>query len=51
MVPFNETDRTCMIACSREAKAFGVKNVMNAREAQALCPDIILVPQKPDHSL
>lgn len=48
VVPFDGTDRTCVIACSREAKAFGVKNVMNVQEAKALCPDIVLVPQKPD---
>jgi len=48
VVPFEGTDRTCVIACSREAKAYGVKNVMNIAEARALCPDIVLVPQKPD---
>ncbi len=47
VVPFEGTDRTCVIACSREAKAFGVKNVMNVEEARGLCPDIVLVPQKP----
>ncbi len=48
VVPFRGTDRTCVIACSREAKAFGVKNVMNVADARAICPDIVLVPQKPD---
>lgn len=48
VVPFEGTDRTCVIACSREAKAFGVKNVMPVAEARALCRDIVLVPQKPD---
>ncbi len=48
VVPFAGTDRTCVIACSREAKARGVKNVMNVSEARALCPDIILIPQSPD---
>lgn len=48
VVPFEGTDRTCVIACSREAKARGVKNVMQVAEARALCPDIILVPQSPD---
>lgn len=48
IVPFAGTDRTCVIACSREAKAAGVKNVMAVAEARALCPDIILVPQTPD---
>ncbi|MCM2292905.1 type VI secretion protein ImpB [Allorhizobium sp. BGMRC 0089] len=48
VVPFAGTDRTAVIACSREAKAMGVKNVMGIREARAVCPDLILVPQKPD---
>lgn len=48
VVPFAGTDRTCMIACSREAKMRGVSNIMAIREAKALCPEIILVPQKPD---
>ena len=48
VVPFTGTDRTCVIACSREAKLLGVKNVMNVNEARALCPDIVLVPQSPD---
>lgn len=48
VVPFAGTDRTAVIACSREAKAFGVKNVMPIKEARRLCPDIVLVPQKPD---
>src|SRR5690606_22439243 len=41
-------DSTCVIACSKEAKAYGVKNVMSVPEARTLCPGIILVPQKPD---
>jgi DNA polymerase-4 len=48
IVPFTNTERTCVIACSREAKARGVKNVMTVPEARRLCPDILLVPQKPD---
>ena len=48
VVPFEGTDRTAVIACSKEAKAFGVKNVMKIKDAKALCPDLILVPQKPD---
>ena len=48
VVPFTNTNRTCVIACSREAKALGVKNVMTVNEAINRCPDIILVPQKPD---
>lgn len=48
VVPFAGTDRTAVIACSREAKAFGVKNVMPIKDALRLCPDLVLVPQKPD---
>lgn len=43
-----DADRTCVIACSREAKAAGVKNIMPVPEARARCPDIVLVTQKPD---
>ncbi|RUV54879.1 type VI secretion protein ImpB, partial [Mesorhizobium sp. M1A.F.Ca.IN.022.02.1.1] len=48
VVPFEGTDRTAVIACSREAKAYGVKNVMPIKEAKRLCPELVLVPQKPD---
>ncbi|MEZ5897302.1 MAG: hypothetical protein R3C51_12985 [Parvularculaceae bacterium] len=46
-----ETDKarfTTVIACSKEAKARGVKNVMRTPEALALCPDLVLVMQRPD---
>ena len=48
VVPFEGTYRTAVIACSREAKAYGVKNVMPINEAKRLCPELVLVPQKPD---
>jgi DNA polymerase-4 len=48
VVPFEGTERTAVIACSREAKAYGVKNVMPINEAKRLCPELVLVPQKPD---
>lgn len=48
VVPFEGTDRTAVIACSREAKAYGVKNVMPINEAKRLCPELVLVPQMPD---
>lgn len=47
VVPY-EGGRSCIIACSREAKAVGVKNVMTVEEAKKLCRDLVLVPQKPD---
>lgn len=40
--------RSTIIACSREAKARGVKNIMLVEEARAICRDLVLVPQKPD---
>ncbi|MEM9964603.1 MAG: hypothetical protein AAGC58_04570 [Asticcacaulis sp.] len=39
---------TSIIACSREAKARGVSNVMPVREALNRCPDMILWPQDPN---
>lgn len=48
VVPFAGAVHTCVIACSREAKACGVKNVMAIAEAKSLCPDLVLVPQSPD---
>ena len=50
VIPFetNAADRTIVIACSCEAKAAGCKNVMPVLEARRVCPDLILVPQRPD---
>lgn len=48
IVPFEGVRTTCVIAASKEAKQFGVKNVMNVAEAKRICPDLILVPQTPD---
>src|SRR4029079_12708174 len=48
VVPFVGTNRTCVIAVSREAKLFGIGNAMPVQEARALCPEIVLVPQSPD---
>ena len=36
--------RTVVAACSYEAKAFGIKSGMNAKEAFRLCPQAIFVP-------
>ncbi len=50
VIPF-ETDKarfTVVIACSKEAKARGVPNVMAVPEAIKLCPDLVLVTQRPD---
>lgn len=48
VVPFAGTDRTVVIACSKEAKQAGCTNVMNVPEALARCPGLILAPQEPD---
>ncbi|MEP1229614.1 MAG: type VI secretion protein ImpB [Litorimonas sp.] len=48
IVPFDGTVHTCVIACSKEAKAMGVKNVMKLGDAKKLCPELVLVPQSPD---
>ena len=48
IVPFAGVATTCVIAASKEAKRFGISNVMNVGEAKRLCPDLILVPQTPD---
>lgn len=50
VIPFdtNTPEVTMVIACSKEAKAAGCKNVMGVREARAICPDIQFVPQRPD---
>lgn len=52
VVPFaaaaHPNAHSCVIACSREAKVLGLKNVMPIGEAKAACPDLILVPQEPD---
>lgn len=49
VVPFaREGDRGILIACSREAKQAGIKNIMGVAEARAVCPDLVLVAQNPD---
>jgi len=50
VIPFDTkaTDSVTVIACSKEAKSRGVKNVMWVPDARKLCPEIILVPQRPD---
>jgi len=48
MVPFAGTRSTCVIACSKEAKSRGVKNVMPVADALRVCPDLVLAPQSPD---
>lgn len=48
IVPFAGTDRTVVIACSKEAKKAGCKNVMRVADARAKFPELLLVSQEPD---
>lgn len=50
VIPFETSaaNSTIVIACSKEAKAKGCKNVMTVREARNICPEIVLVTQRPD---
>src|ERR1700683_4481149 len=50
VIPFETSaaHSTVVIACSKEAKAAGCKNVMRVPDALEACPDLLLVPQRPD---
>lgn len=50
VIPFETSaaSSTIVIACSKEAKAKGCKNVMTVREARNICPELVLVTQRPD---
>src|SRR5580700_4161160 len=50
VIPFETSaaNSPVVIACSKEAKAAGCKNVMRVPEALAACPDLVLVTQRPD---
>src|ERR1700693_6297556 len=49
VIPFETSaaNSTVVIACSKEAKAAGCKNVMRVPEALSVCPDLVLVTQRP----
>jgi len=48
VVPTADTDSTCAIAASYEAKAFGVKTGTMIYEARRLCPGLVTVPARHD---
>lgn len=50
VIPFETSaaNSTVVIACSKEAKKAGCKNVMRVADARMICPDIVLVMQRPD---
>jgi len=50
IVPFDGTVHTVVIACSKEAKACGVKNVMRLADAKKICPELVLQCQSPGSS-
>ena len=43
----NGRQGTCIITCSYEARALGIKTGMRLREARRLCPDLIQAPSRP----
>lgn len=43
-----ESDHTCAIAASYEAKAYGVKTGTIIRDAKQLCPKLVIVPARHD---
>ncbi len=48
VVPVKNTDSTCCIAASKEAKLFGVKTGTGVREARQLCAGIQIVESRPE---
>ncbi len=42
-----ESDSTCAIAASYEAKRFGIKTGTNVGQAKIMCPELIVVPARP----
>lgn len=44
----NGKQGTCVITCSYEARAYGIKTGMRLYEARKLCPQLIQVPAQPE---
>lgn len=44
----NGNQGTCIITCSYEARAYGIKTGMRLKEARRLCPDLIRCPAHPE---
>ncbi len=44
----NGKQGSCVITCSYEARAFGIKTGMRLYEARRLCPDLVQVPANPE---
>jgi DNA polymerase IV len=43
-----ESENTCVIAASHQAKQFGVKTGTRVSDARQMCPDLVLVQARPD---
>jgi len=43
-----ESENTCVIAASHDAKRFGVKTGTRVKDARQLCPEIVFVRARPD---
>ena len=48
VIPFAKARNSCVIAANAKAKSFGVRTGTSITEAHRLCPQIALVPQRPD---
>lgn len=44
----NGAQGTCIITCSYEARAFGIKTGMRLKEARRLCPSFVQIPARPE---
>ena len=44
----NGTQGTCIITCSYEARAYGIKTGMRLKQAHQLCPELIQCPAHPE---
>ncbi len=44
----NGRQGTCIITCSYEARAYGIKTGMRLKKARALCPELIQCPARPE---
>ena len=49
-MPFARTGRKAVMACPKDTKAAGVKNVVSSHKVKQICPDRSVVPQKLDLS-
>ena len=48
MAVTNGLQGTCIITCSYEARAYGIKTGMRLKEGYKLCPDLIQCPARPE---